>query len=117
MSEEKKNTTGGSLFSKLYNASEGLLKTLKEPFTEKALRRKFDSAGDDAVKQKIEALEELHKLRESISTKAESYDPNKVVEIRAKIEKAEKTFKHLSDEHEVLFGVPLESVEFPDVQV
>lgn len=106
-----------SFFDQLYSASAEILKSVNKPLVKKSLKRKFESARDNAISSHIEAVEKLSKEREKINTDPEKYDINTVVELRQTAQDAKNTIKHIADEYLHMFGESLSDTEIEDLYV
>ena len=96
MSKEK--PTG--LFDKLYDASKEVKKAIKKPGKIRKLKRALESAYDDALKQRDEAIDSMDTERE----KLEEMDINTVIKLKATAKKASETMELIKDEYFVQFG-------------
>ena len=84
-----------TLFEKLYSATDDLIKKMQKPLVERKLKRKMESAWDDAENRKIQAEERINKARKNF----ENFDVNEILEQK----KLFKQCKDLQIEIEVEF--------------
>ena len=89
-----------SLFASLYNATEETVKALKQPLVEKKIKRKLQSAFDDAEDKKITAQERLEKARKQF----EDYDINEILKQKEVVSVCEKLQDGIRNEYSEYFG-------------
>lgn len=93
----------GGLFEKLYAAGKEVVDQLNKPFVRKALKRKLESAYDDACKKGSDAEAELNKERQNLT----GYDVNKVLRLRETMCEADIIKTDLMEEYYTMFGVEM----------
>lgn len=87
-----------TLFDKIYEGGEALIKKLGKPLAEKQLKRRFE-AFIDGCEQEIEEIElELHNLQFKTAS-FEKYDLNRVCELEIRKEKVQKV-KKFAEKHQ-----------------
>ncbi len=89
-----------SLFASLYNATEETVKSLKQPLVEKKIKRKLQSAFDDAEDKKITAQERLESARKEF----ENYDINEILRQKEVVSVCEKLQTGIKAEYAEYFG-------------
>ena len=96
-----------NLFDRLYEGASEAIKMMKKPLIIRSLKRKFQSAHDDAQKQ-IDAAElNKHKVYENLA----EVDINVLMEHCASIRAAKEVVEDLKAEYKALFGEELEVAE------
>lgn len=88
------------IFEQLYSATEETLKKLQRPLVERKLKRKMQSALDDAEGRKIQAEERLTKARKEF----DNYDINDVLRAKKEIKQCEDLVKEIKLEYREYFG-------------
>ncbi|MBU1101127.1 MAG: hypothetical protein KKA84_12060 [Bacteroidetes bacterium] len=64
------------IFETIYNATDELRKSMKAPLVKNKLKRRLESAWDDAENKKIDATAKIQDIREDLS----NYDINKILD-------------------------------------
>ena len=99
-----KEVVSKTLFDKLYDGAEDVLKTLKKPMAERKLKRKFESALDSATgiidTAEYDLLTEREKLMDC--------DINVLLELRKSIKEATLLQAEVKLEYKALFGEDLD---------
>lgn len=102
--EKDENPEKKSLFSRLYDEGKDLVKKIKKPHAERALKRKFEAAYDDA-QQKIEDAEAAKlKAYEDI----EKFDINTVLRAVKEGDNAREAQAALKSSYKEMFDQELE---------
>lgn len=104
MSEQVKETEVTGIFNKIYGASKEMLEALKKPQIERALKRKFESAYDDAEKM---IVEKTFKITEVSSKDFERYDVNFVLDLRFEIDQLKDQQEKIKAEYLFMFGTEM----------
>jgi len=89
-----------TLFDRLYSATKETIKAAKKPTVRKRIKRKLNSAHDDAEEQIIDLEAEVDGLRRNF----DKYDVNKIVDNQSKIKKLKLIQKLIESEHYNLFN-------------
>jgi len=106
-----------SFFDKMYVATAEVIKATKKPLIKRSLKRKFESAKDSAVNEKLKALETLTKLRNSINENPEDFDLNSVIKQHQIIKDADATIIHLKNEYKFIFGEELSDPDMDEAEL
>lgn len=91
------------LFDALYAAGKDVIDAARKPLAERQLRRKFQTAYDNAATAKLEAEINIQKGQEDLS----SYDLTKVIQLKESIKDAEYTMSAIADHYAEMFGESL----------
>ena len=89
-----------SIFESMYSATKESIKLAKKPLVEKRLKRKFQSAYDDAEDRKLNAEVHLERARREF----EGYNINSVLQAKETIDKCSKVQEKLRAEYAEYFG-------------
>ena len=92
-----------SLFDKLYGATDETIKLMKKPLVEKRLKRKFQSAWDDAETKRLELEQGIEEARR----KFESYDINVILEYNRRLKRVMEVKREVEEEYSAYFGEDL----------
>lgn len=92
-------------FERLYAAGKEILDNAKKPFVKKALKRKLQSAYDDAAKRIIAAEVKINKAREDF----ENYNINSVLEARQEISTCTDIQSEIKAEYAELFATEMKT--------
>lgn len=92
-----------TLFDTLYEGLESVIKTIKKPHAERSLKRKFQSAYDEAEKRIDDAELTIHQAREKVL----EIDINLIVYSELEKEQALKVSKIIKHQYKELFGEEL----------
>lgn len=76
---------------------------MKKPSVKRSLKRKYESAADEAIEQRIEAEFKLNELR----MKVDDLNLNKILELRETIESTTMTIDTLKEEYKLMFDEEL----------
>lgn len=93
-----------SIFERMYNASEDLIKSGKKPFVKRQIRRKFQSAIDDADTSMIDLESQNKSEYEKFAKSPDDFNLDIIVENIQKIEQYRRTKDLLVVEYEKVFG-------------
>jgi hypothetical protein len=91
------------IFEQLYSATEEVLKKMQKPLVERKLKRKQQSALDDAENRKILAEEKLNKARKEF----DNYDINDILRAKKEIKTCEELATEIRKEYKEYFGEEL----------
>jgi uncharacterized protein YbcC (UPF0753/DUF2309 family) len=99
MSEVKEAAKQG-LFDSFYMASKELIQQLQKPLVRNKIKRKLQTAFDDAESKINEALIKLNKSREDF----ENYNINTILEQKAIITQCKSLQEQIKQEYQELFA-------------
>lgn len=97
----KKTTKTSGKFHALYNSTEKERRQEREPLERDRLKRKFQSAYDDALGKIMDAQDYI---MSEYSNRLETLDINSILDQRLKIIDLEEQSRILSEEYHELFG-------------
>lgn len=99
----KDTSTSKNLFDTLYAAGQDVIDAARKPLAERQLRRKFQTAYDNAATAKLEAEVRVQELQENLK----SYSLESVLRYKQEIADQEFTMAAIATHYEEMFGEPL----------
>jgi hypothetical protein len=97
-------------FDRLYAAGKEVIDLAKKPFVKRALKRKFQSAYDDALNQEIEEEKKIEDLR----SKFDDFDINSILELKRRIKRCREIKDDVAGEYLKMFGKEMKIDEEED---